>query len=220
MDAVKQAAGAANDVSLVITATHNPTGATQATSTSDQQTSPGHTSFFSNANPKATSLLEHRRHLPREVFRLLSKIPSPFPYIRAFILWQVHAVKTVFGFVLSLLIEPIWIIYSVLLVILDPMIVLLVAVYRYTVEIPMGIALAIAHALYPFYIFAMTAVLFGGLVGGCGDLLHGGIVGPWTGRRSPQVNGELHRDVQRLANGKGRRRIPSRIGNEGRDRRV
>ncbi|KAG8855947.1 hypothetical protein FRB91_001467 [Serendipita sp. 411] len=215
MEAVKQAAGAASD------ALFNNNGDSQPNpyypGNSDHQTGQGHNPFFPNANPQRTSTLEPRRQLPREVFRLLSKIPSPFPYIWAFILWQVHAFRTVFGFVLPLVIEPIRIIYSILLVILDPIIVLLVAVYHYTVEIPMGIALAISRALYPFYIFAMTAILFGGLVGACGGLLHGGIVGPWTGRKSKQVNEELHQGAQRLVEGRGRRHIPSRIGNEGRD---
>ncbi|KAG8799738.1 hypothetical protein FRC17_007056 [Serendipita sp. 399] len=176
------------------------------------QTSQGQSPYFPNTNPVGTSSLKPRRELPREVFRLLSKIPSPLPYIWSFILWLVHAVATVFGFVTPLVTKPISLLYSALLIVFDPVIVLLVAVYHYVVKVPMGIALAIANALYPLYLFAMTAILFGGLVGACGGLLHGGIVGPWTGRKTKEVNEVLHKDIQRLTQRRGREHSNDTIG--------
>ena len=42
--------------------------------------------------------------------------------------------------------------------------------------------------MYPLYVFAATAVLFGALVGAFGGMLHGGIVKPWSTSKTREVD--------------------------------
>ncbi|CCA74034.1 hypothetical protein PIIN_07988 [Serendipita indica DSM 11827] len=124
--------------------------------------------------------ISEARQLPKQVFALLSRIPSPLPLIWALIIWIYHLILSIS--------TPIRIVFDALSVIFAPIILLLSATYHYLVAIPTGIALSIGRTLYPLYVFAATAILFGALVGACGGMLHGGIVKPWSNAKTREAD--------------------------------
>ena len=171
----------------------------------DAASGPFHSPTPSSSNPSyptqshAPARGTSRRDFSTELFW---KILSPLPYLWQFTLYLFR--QTVFfAYLLSpLLVQPLLGLWHMILVLLSPMIILLQALNYYLILIPMGIALGIGRTLYPLYVFAMVAVLFGGVIGALGGWFHWGLISPVTGKTSIEVQGEIHREIRQLVDGK------------------
>ena len=162
-----------------------------------------------------------KRELPQVIFRLFSKIPSPFPYIWSSIKYLFHLSVSLVYLLSPLVVQPLLGLWHILLVIFSPLITLIQALNYYLILIPLGVALAIGRTLYPLYVFGIAAILFGGIVGAFGGWIHWGLVSPLTVRKSQDVQGEVHREIRRLVDGKSavrrddkRKGRATRTGNE------
>ncbi|KIM24809.1 hypothetical protein M408DRAFT_331620, partial [Serendipita vermifera MAFF 305830] len=160
-----------------------------------------------------------RRELPNEAFKLLAKIPSPFPYIYRFIVYTFHVFVSIFIALSPLIIVPLKALWHLLVVIFTPVVTLLEALNYYLVLIPFGIAMSIGKALYPLYVFGMVAVLLGGAVGAFGGWLNW-VTSPQIGKVGTEVKGEIHREITQLVDGKaGVRREQRMRDDKGKGRR-
>jgi hypothetical protein len=143
-----------------------------------------------------------KRELPQVIFRLFSKIPSPFPYIWSSIKYLFHLVISLAYLLSPLVVQPLLGLWHILQVIFSPLITLIQALNYYLILIPMGVALAIGRTLYPLYVLGIAAILFGGIVGAFGGWIHWGLVSPVTVKKSHDVQGDVHREIRRLVDGK------------------
>lgn len=160
-----------------------------------------------------------KRALPQEAFKLFSKIPSPFPYIWGSIKHLFYLVTSLVYFLSPLVVRPLLGFWHAILVILSPLITLLQALNYYLILIPMGMAMAIGRTLYPLYVLAAAAILFGGIIGAFGGWIHWGLVTPVTVKKSWEVQGEVHREIRQLVDGKsGLRRDEKKKGRASRTR--
>jgi hypothetical protein len=147
------------------------------------------------------------RQLPKEVFKFLHRLPFiVFPYIYRIIASIFHGIYVVILFLLPIVIQPLKLLFGTLSTLLQPMITLLQGLYQYLVLVPLGVALYFGGLLYPFYVFGVVAILVGGFFGACGGLIHGGLIGPWTGDKRKEAKEEVHREMEELLEGRGRGR--------------
>lgn len=174
----QQAAESAADILSSATA--------QSTSTSSTVFSP---------NPAPSSPISTSPPVPRKpntlLIKILSGLPSPFPYLYRFLTYQAYLLYTFVLFLYPILLLPLRLLWDFVLLILDPIILILSTAFHYFVALPVGILLSIGHALYPVYVFAASAIFLGGLMGACGGWIHSSLINPWIGATKSEIRTEL-----------------------------
>jgi len=108
------------------------------------------------------------------IFRYLTYIPSPIPFIRSILTVQFRIVS----FLVSTTVELFHALFAPMRILLAPVIVLLTAVFNILVLTPYRVIFYLGKLLYPIYVFVGTAVVLGACVGVAGGVFHTAVIIP------------------------------------------
>ena len=126
--------------------------------------------------PIPTSLtVPHAPSVPKvNILKYLSYIPSPISLIRYLIILQVRLVS----FLVLTTVVLLRALFTPILTLLAPVIVLLTAVFHILILIPYRAIVYLGQLLYPIYVFIGTAVILGACVGMVGGAFYATVVMP------------------------------------------